>query len=139
MYFEGKNIRRNGRHDLGDNYSVLTESGVRTGQKVASDNHLMDYPYQMKLVAEEMNVPYIDLTTATAELYLSYGDSDCHSILGDGDGSTHLSATGAALIARRFVQLCQEADCSRGTSICRASCQSILPTATSVKGIWDRS
>lgn len=114
MYFEGKNIRRNGRHDLGDNYSVLTESGVRTGQKVASDNHLMDYPYQMKLVAEEMNVPYIDLTTATADLYLSYGDSDCHSILGDGDGSTHLSATGAALIARRFVQLCQEAGLLEG-------------------------
>lgn len=109
MYFSGNTIKRNGRHDLGDSFSVVTSSGIKTGQKVGADDHSMDYPYQMKLVAEEMNVPYIDLTTATAELFLSYGDSDCHSILGDGDGSTHLSATGAALIARRFVQLCQEA------------------------------
>ncbi len=108
MYFYGNTIRRNGRHDLGDSFSIVTTDGIKTGQKVASSDHSMDYPYQMKLVAEEMNVPYVDLTSATADLYLSYGDQDCHSILGDGDGSTHLSATGAALIARRFVQLCQE-------------------------------
>ena len=108
MYFSGNTIRRNGRHDLGDGFSIVTPDGIKTSQKVAADDHSMDYPYQMKLVAEEMNVPYVDLTSATADLYLSYGDQDCHSILGDGDGSTHLSATGAALIARRFTQLCQE-------------------------------
>ena len=54
-------------------------------------------------------MPFIDLTTATADLYLSYGDADCHTILGDGAGSTHLSATGAALIARRFVELASQA------------------------------
>lgn len=69
----------------------------------------MDYVWQMEQVANEMNVPFIDLTTATADLYLSYGDSDCHSILSDGDGSTHLCAVGAALIARRFAGLCREA------------------------------
>ncbi len=108
MYFSGNTIRRNGRHDLGDSYSMLTSTGVKTGCKVGADDHSMDYTYQMKLVAEEMNVPFVDLTSATADLYLSYGDKDCHAILGDGDGSTHLSATGAALIARRFAQLCQE-------------------------------
>lgn len=108
MYFSGNTIRRNGRHDLGDSFSLLTPDGVKTGQKVAADDHSMDYVYQMKLVAEEMNIPFIDLTSATADLYTSYGDQDCHAILSDGDGSTHLSATGAALIARRFAQLCQE-------------------------------
>ncbi|MCH5245176.1 MAG: rhamnogalacturonan acetylesterase [Muribaculaceae bacterium] len=114
MYFTGGKIRRNGRHDLGDNFSILTESGVKTGQKVPETDHSMDYPYQMKAVAEEMNVPYIDLTTATAELFESYGDSQCHAILSDGDGSTHLSATGAALIARRFASLCEEAGLLEG-------------------------
>ncbi len=109
MYFTGNTIRRNGRHDLGDNFSKLTPDGIKTGQKVAADDHSMDYAYQMKLVAEEMDVPYIDLTTATADLYLSYGQTDCMALLSDGDGSTHLSATGAALIARRFAQLCNEA------------------------------
>lgn len=108
MYFSGNTIRRNGRHDLGDSFSILTENGPTTGNKVDSDDHSMDYVYQMKEVATEMDVPFVDLTTATAELYLSYGDSDCHSILGDGDGSTHLSATGAALIARNFARLCRE-------------------------------
>lgn len=109
MYFSGNTIRRNGRHDLGDSFSKLTDTGVLTGQKVATTDHSMDYVYQMQQVAEEMNVPFIDLTSATADLYLSYGDTECHSLLGDGAGSTHLSATGAALIARRFAALCQEA------------------------------
>lgn len=108
MYFSGNTIRRSGKHDLGDSFSKITDSGILTGQKVGADDHSMDYPYQMKLVAEEMNVPFVDLTTATAELYLSYGQTDCMATLSDGDGSTHLSAAGAALIARRFVQLCGE-------------------------------
>lgn len=109
MYFSGNTIRRNGKHDLGDSFSKLTADGILTSQKVGADDHSMDYVYQMQEVAKEMDVPFVDLTTATADLYLSYGDKDCHDILGDGDGSTHLSATGAALIARRFAQLCKDA------------------------------
>lgn len=109
MYFSGNTIRRNGRHDIGDSFSELTASGVVEKRSVAASDHSMDYVWQMKDVAAEMDVPFIDLTSATADLYLSYGDADCHSILGDGDGSTHLSAVGAALIARRFAGLCREA------------------------------
>lgn len=109
MYFSGNTIRRNGRHDLGDGFSKITSTGVLTNQKVPATDHSMDYVQSMKDVAAEKDVPFVDLTTATADLYLSYGDSDCHSILGDGAGSTHLSATGAALIARRFVEIASEA------------------------------
>lgn len=109
MYFSGNTIRRNGRHDLGDNFSKVTPDGILENQSVSADDHTMDYVWQMKSVAEEMNVPFIDLTTATADLYLSYGDTPCHDLLGDGAGSTHLSATGAALIARRFAGLLQQA------------------------------
>lgn len=109
MYFSGNTIRRNGRHDLGDNFSKITTEGILTNQSVGASDHTMDYVQSMKDVALEKDVPFVDLTTATADLYLGYGDSDCHSILGDGAGSTHLSATGAALIARRFVQIASEA------------------------------
>lgn len=109
MYFSGNTIRRNGRHDLGDSFSIVTSDGIKEKQSVPAGDHSMDYVQSMKDVAAEKDVPFIDLTTATADLYLSYGDSDCHSILGDGAGSTHLSATGAALIARRFVELASEA------------------------------
>ena len=104
-YFNGKKIRRNGRHDLGDSFSVLTANGPVSGQSVPESDHSMDYPYQMKMVAEEMNVPFIDLTTATAELYESYGDAKCHEYLFDGDGSTHFNTTGALLVARKCAEL----------------------------------
>lgn len=108
MYFSGNTIRRNGRHDLGDSFSKVTPNGILEKQSVPASDHTMDYVENMRQVAVEKNVPFVDLTTATAELYLGYGDADCHAILSDGDGSTHLSATGAALIARRFVELCRD-------------------------------
>lgn len=107
-YFTGSTIRRNGRHDLGDDFSLLTASGIKEGNKVGEDDHTYDYPYQMRLVADEMGVSYIDLTSATKELYESYGDAKANELLFDGDGSTHTSAMGATLIARLCAQLLQK-------------------------------
>lgn len=107
-YFTGSTIRRNGRHDLGDDFSLLTASGITEGNKVSTDDHTYDYPYQMRLVADEMGVSYVDLTTATKELYESYGDAKANELLFDGDGSTHTSAMGATLIARLCAQLLQK-------------------------------
>ena len=104
-------IRRSGRHDLGDKYTVLTENGLVENNKVAADNHLMDYPYHMKALAEEENVPYIDLTSATEKLYGDYektGAGKCLETLFDGDGSTHFNTTGALLVARLCAQLLQQ-------------------------------
>ncbi len=106
-YFTGSTIRRNGRHDLGDDFSLLTADGVQEGQKVPETDHTYDYPYQMRMVAEEMGVQFIDLTTATKELYESYGDEMADKLLFDGEGSTHTSAMGATLIARLAAQLLQ--------------------------------
>lgn len=104
-YFTGATIRRNGRHDLGDNFDQLVNGTYRKGLKISEDDHSMDYPYQMKMVAEEQDVPYLDLTTATKELYESYGDAKANELLFDGNGSTHTSAMGATLIARLAAQL----------------------------------
>lgn len=109
MYFSGNTIRRNGQHDLGDSFSELTTDGLKEKQSVAKDNHKMDYVYAMKQVADELDVPFIDLTAATRELYLSYGDARCHELLSDGDGSTHLNTTGATLIARKAAELLKKA------------------------------
>lgn len=110
MYFTGNTIRRSGQHDLGDKFNKLTDDGVLENQSLPSTDHTMDYVYQMKSVAEEMNVPFIDLTTATKDLYLSYGDEKCHNLLGDQNGSTHLSTIGATLIARLAASLLKDAD-----------------------------
>ena len=108
-YFDGSSIRRNGRHDLGDKFDKIEGGKLTTGNKVAADDHTYDYPYQMQEVAKEMGVQYLDLTTATKELYESYGDAKANALLFDGNGSTHTSAMGATLIARLAAQLMQKA------------------------------
>lgn len=107
-YFDGSTIRRNGRHDLGDKFDKIEGGKLTTGNKVAADDHTYDYPYQMQEVAKEMGVQYLDLTTATKELYESYGDAKANALLFDGNGSTHTSAMGATLIARLAAQLMQK-------------------------------
>ena len=64
-YFNGSKIRRNGRHDLGDNYKVLPENGPKDGPKLAEDDHTMDYAYHSEQLAKEKGVAFIDLTNAT--------------------------------------------------------------------------
>lgn len=107
-YFDGSTIRRNGRHDLGDKFDKIEGGKLTTGNKVAADDHTYDYPYQMQEVAKELGVQYLDLTTATKELYESYGDAKANALLFDGNGSTHTSAMGATLIARMAAQLMQK-------------------------------
>ncbi len=93
-YFTGSKIRRNGRHDLGDSFSVLTADGIKEKQSVPADDHTMDYAYHSR-----------NLTAATAELYEYYGDAKCHEYLFDGEGSTHFNTTGAVLVARECARL----------------------------------
>lgn len=104
-YFDGGKIRRNGRHDLGDSFSVLTENGPIEKQSVPQNDHTMDYAYHSEQLAKEKGVAFIDLTKATAELYESYGDKKCHDFLFDGEGSTHFNTTGALLVARECARL----------------------------------
>ena len=104
-YFTGSTIRRNGRHDLGEGYKVLTDNGPKDGTKLAADDHTMDYAYHSEQLAREKDVAFIDLTAATATLYESYGDAKCHEYLFDGEGSTHFNTTGALLVARECARL----------------------------------
>ena len=104
-YFSSGKITRPGRHDLGDKFSVLTDDGPKENQKVAADDHTMDYAYHSQQLAKEKEVAFIDLTTATKELYESYGDAKCHEYLFDGEGSTHFNTTGALLVARECARL----------------------------------
>ena len=104
-YFSGSKIRRNGRHDLGDSFSILTENGPTTGHSVPANDHTMDYAYHSEQLAKEKGVAFIDLTNATADLYESYGDAKCHEYLFDGEGSTHYNTTGALLVARECARL----------------------------------
>ena len=104
-YFSGEKITRAGMHDLGDKFSVLTADGIKENQKVSATDHTMDYSYHMEQLAQAENVAFIDMTTATKNLYESYGSAKCHDALFCEGDNTHYNTTGALLAARMCAQL----------------------------------
>lgn len=109
-YFMGDGtIRRNGQHDLGDKFNRLENGVLLENQSVPADDHSMDYVWQMHEVAQEMDVPFLDMTTATRELYLSYGDDYCTSQLFCQGDKTHTSELGAKHIAQIGARLLKQA------------------------------
>lgn len=108
-YFSGNAIRRNGQHDLGDKFSKLENGNLLENQSVPASDHSMDYVFAMQEVATEKNVPFIDLTSATRDLYIQYGEQQCTELLFCQGDNTHTATLGANLIARLAAQLLQNA------------------------------
>ena len=108
-YFSGGDIRRNGRHDLGDKFSKIENGVLYENQSVPATDLSMSYVEAMRIVAEEKNVPFIDLTQATRELYLSYGETQCLNLLFCAGDKTHTNAMGGNLIARLAAKKMKEA------------------------------
>ena len=109
-------IRRSGRHDLGDSYDILTATGVTTGNKLPATDHTMDYAYQMKQLADANGWAYVDLTQGTKTLFESYGSARCENELQsikvkdgvEGPDGTHFRSTGALLVARLCAQMMKD-------------------------------
>ena len=104
-YFSGNNITRKGQHDLGDKFAKIENGEVLKNQSVPASDLSMSYVEAMRIVAAEKNVPFIDLTEATRQLYLSYGESQCLSQLFCSGDKTHTNAMGGNLVARAAAQL----------------------------------
>ena len=108
-YFQGNDIKRNGKHDLGDKFSKIENGVLYENQSLPAGDSTMSYVKAMKIVAAEKNVPFIDLTEATRELYLSYGETQCLSLLFCTGDKTHTNAMGGNLVARAAAQLLKNA------------------------------
>ena len=109
-YFNGNTIRRNGQHDLGDKFSKIENGVLYENQSVPANDHSMDYVYAMSVVAQEKNVPFINLTAATRDLYLQYGEQQCTQLLFCSGDNTHTATLGANLIARQAAQMMKDAN-----------------------------
>ena len=108
-YFSGNNITRKGQHDLGDKFAKIENGELLKNQSVPATDLSMSYVEAMRVVAAEKNVPFIDLTDATRQLYLSYGESQCLSLLFCSGDKTHTNAMGGNLVARAAAQLLKNA------------------------------
>ena len=108
-YFQGNDIRRNGQHDLGDKFSKIENGVLYENQSLPAGDSTMSYVKAMKVVATEKKVPFIDLTEETRQLYLSYGETQCLSLLFCEGDKTHTNAMGGNLIARAAAQLLKNA------------------------------
>ena len=108
-YFSGNTIRRNGQHDLGDKFSKIENGVLYENQSLPAGDSTMSYVKAMKVVAAEKNVPFIDLTAATRDMYLEYGETQCTQLLFCTGDDTHTNAMGGNLIARQAAQMLKEA------------------------------
>ena len=108
-YFSGNTIRRNGQHDLGDKFSKIEEGVLYENQSVPASDLSMSYVEAMRIVAEEKGVPFLNLTEATKEMYLEYGEAQCTQLLFCNGDNTHTNAMGGNLIARQAAQMMKDA------------------------------
>lgn len=109
-YFNGTTIKKSGLHNLADGYSILTESGLLENQKLTTDDHSMDYTYQMGEVAKEYDdVPFINFTEGTKQLFEGLGATYCAANIFNVGDNTHTGIIGATLIARHFAKTLQAA------------------------------
>ena len=134
---DGKRISRSGKHDLGDNYSVIKDKIFLEGERVGIGDHTYDYAASAKEVAGEFDdVPYIDLTEQTARLYLRCGYSYCNShVFVEGD-KTHTTALGAALIAREFAFMLRRQASSETNAKKKAVLQELADEVVINKGVF---
>ena len=107
-YFSGNTIRRSGLHDLGDKFWRIDNGVLNENASLPANDHSMDYVQAMREVAQEMNVPFLDMTTASAEIYLQYGEAQCTALLFCQGDNTHFATMGANLIARRAAQMIKD-------------------------------
>lgn len=104
--FDGKDVSRYGRHDLGDSFSCITPEGILTRQRLPQDDHSMDYTYQMKQLAERLNVPCIDLMEATRQMYVRTGsEAKCLQLFTAPSDWSHPNYDAAQAIARLAAML----------------------------------
>ena len=108
-YFSGNTIRRNGQHDLGDKFSKIENGVLYENQSLPASDLSMSYVEAMRIVAAEKGVPFIDLTAATRDMYLEYGEAQCTQLLFCNGDNTHTNAMGGNLIARQAAQMMKEA------------------------------
>ncbi len=108
-YFSGNTIRRNGQHDLGDKFSKIENGVLYENQSLPANDLSMSYVEAMRIVAEEKGVPFINLTEATKEMYLEYGEAQCTQLLFCNGDNTHTNAMGGNLIARQAAQMMKDA------------------------------
>lgn len=108
-YFSGNTIKRNGQHDLGDKFSKIEDGVLYENQSVPATDLSMSYVEAMRIVAQEKEVPFINLTEATRDLYLSYGEAQCTELLFCSGDNTHTNAMGGNLIARQAAQMLKDA------------------------------
>lgn len=108
-YFSGNTIRRNGQHDLGDKFSKIKNGVLYENQSVPASDLSMSYVEAMRIVAEEKGVPFLNLTEATKEMYLEYGEAQCTQLLFCNGDNTHTNAMGGNLIARQAAQMMKDA------------------------------
>ena len=101
VFYEDGKLNRKSRHNLGDNYNVLTKDGIVKNNSVGKDDNSMDYMAQTKKLAEEFGIPFIDITNQTKILFEDFYKNKGYKQFMHTE-STHFCEKGAKVIAELF-------------------------------------
>jgi len=94
MFAVDGHLSRRGKHDLGeDAHNKLDKSSD------ANDTVSFNYPYNMKLVAKQLNCPLVDMTELTRNLVDSLGQGKAGELIYNLTDGTHFGTSGALLFS----------------------------------------
>ncbi len=99
MWDKNGQLSRRGKHDLGAFYQQSVDHNFD-----AADTITMNYSANMKILAEKLQCPFIDMTKSTADLVNQIGNNEAtkaiYNLPNDG---THFSGSGALLFSQLFI------------------------------------
>ena len=87
-------LSRRGRHDLGEDAHNKIDKSLD-----ANDTVSFNYPHNMRLVAQQLNCPLIDMTELTRHLVDSLGQSRAGEFIYNLTDGTHFGTSGALLFS----------------------------------------
>jgi len=86
----------------GDHLTTLAQidGSEEQGYTTEGTNHDFDFPYGAQYIANQYNLPFIDLTKETKKLLEGYGSKSAASIFYGNGGTTHTSELGARAVVQ---------------------------------------
>ena len=94
MFGSDGHLSRRGKHDLGEDAHNKIDKSLD-----ANDTISFNYPYNMKLVAKQLNCSLIDMTELTSHFVDSIGQSRAGELIYNLTDGTHFGTSGALLFS----------------------------------------
>ena len=91
------------RRAFNKNNISINDKGLHNLSSICGNDSTMNYPLAMRVLAEKLSVPVVDMTKLTRELVEAYGPKKSKEVIYVNVDDTHLKEQGALLFAKLAV------------------------------------